>query len=188
VGYRTDVTDRIDVVRPGALLCDRDGTLVTDVPYNDDPALVAPLPGVAAALQRVRAAGIPVGIVTNQRGVALGRITPERLGAVHARVEQLLGPFDVILSCPHDTFDRCTCRKPRPGLILQAARRLHVPVERCAVVGDSWSDVLAARNAGACPILVGPSRSEAHDGSDPVLAVDDLPAAVDLLLTGCVAA
>jgi histidinol-phosphate phosphatase family protein len=182
------VTDPIDVVRPGALLCDRDGTLVADVPYNDDPALVAPLSGVAAALQRVRAAGIPVGIVTNQRGVALGRITPERLVAVHARVEQLLGPFDVIVSCPHDAFDRCTCRKPRPGLVLQAARRLRVPVERCVVVGDSWSDVLAARSAGARPILVGASSTRPDDGVGGVLAVADLPAAVDVLLAGCVAA
>ena len=178
----------IDVVRPRALLCDRDGTLVTDVPYNDDPRLVAPLPGVAAALERVRAAGIPIGIVTNQRGVALGRISPERLLAVHARVEELLGPFDTIVSCPHDTSERCSCRKPRPGLILRAARHLGVPPGRCVVVGDSWSDVLAARHAGARPIRIGPPGAGARTGVDAVATVPDLPAAVDLVLAGCVAA
>jgi histidinol-phosphate phosphatase family protein len=167
------------------LLCDRDGTLVVDVPYNDEPELVTPLPGVAGALDRARGAGLRVGIVTNQRGVALGRISLERLGAVHARVEALLGPFDVIAWCPHDDGDRCRCRKPAPGLILRAAAELGVPVGSCVVVGDAWSDVLAARHAGATALLVG---DEAVPDGSHVTRVADVAAAVDLVLGRCVAA
>ena len=158
---------------------------MADVPYNDDPDAVTPLPGVADALDRARRAGLKVGIVTNQRGVALGRISPERLEAVHARVEALLGPFDVVAWCPHDVFDRCRCRKPGPGLILHAAAQLGVPVGSCLVVGDSWTDIVAAHNAGAMALLVGDGPAPSGSG---VTRVSDLAAAVELALGRWVAA
>ena len=77
-----------------AVLFDRDGTLVVDVPYNGDPALVEPMPGARAALERLRAAGLRIGVVTNQSGLARGRFTADQLDAVNRRVEELLGPFD----------------------------------------------------------------------------------------------
>lgn len=170
--------------RPLGVLCDRDGTLIADVPYNDDPARVVPLPGVVAALQTARAAGLAVGIVTNQRGVAMGRITPERLDAVHDRVETLLGPFGAVVSCVHDRCDRCRCRKPRPGLVLRAARQLGLDVARCVVIGDSLTDVQAAHNAGARGILLGePLRRPSTEG--PVVTAVDLPAAIDVVLAWC---
>ncbi|SDQ31586.1 D-glycero-alpha-D-manno-heptose-1,7-bisphosphate 7-phosphatase [Thermostaphylospora chromogena] len=140
--------------RPAAVLFDRDGTLVRDVPYNDDPALVEPVPGAREALDRLRAAGVPIGVVTNQSGVAAGLIRPDRLRAVNARVEELLGPFDVWRVCPHGERDGCACRKPRPGLVRQAARALGVPPGECVVIGDIGRDVEAARAAGARGILV----------------------------------
>jgi histidinol-phosphate phosphatase family protein len=131
-----------------AVLVDRDGTLVRDVPYNGAPQLVEPLPGVDDALDRLRGAGLQVGVVTNQSGIARGLLTAEEVHAVNDRVEQLLGPFADWQICPHGEEDGCACRKPRPGMVLAAARALGVAVERCALIGDTGADVSAATSAG----------------------------------------
>ncbi len=137
-----------------AVLFDRDGTLIHDVPYNGDPARVRPMPGAKAALDRLRAAGVTVGVVTNQSGVARGLLTYDQVEAVNRRVEELLGPFAVFAVCPHGPEDGCACRKPAPGLVTDAARRLGLAPEDCALVGDIGSDVEAAAAAGARAILV----------------------------------
>ncbi|WP_316313562.1 HAD-IIIA family hydrolase [Clavibacter michiganensis] len=98
-----------------AVLFDRDGTLVVDLPYNGDPALVTLMPGAREAVDAVRAAGLRVGMVTNQSGIARGLITRAQADAVNARVQELLGAFDLVLLCPHGSDDGCDCRKPRPG-------------------------------------------------------------------------
>ena len=170
---------------PDLVLLDRDGTLVHDVPYNDDPDLVRPVAGAAEALDRLRAAGIRVGMVTNQSGVARGRITPEALAAVQQRVVSLLGPFDVVEVCTHAPDADCACRKPRPGMVRAACTWLGVDPECCVVVGDIGSDVAAARAAGAHALLVPTpvTRSaEVEAAGDAV--VTDLAAAVDRLLLG----
>ncbi|MBP2703069.1 HAD-IIIA family hydrolase [Microbispora sp. RL4-1S] len=140
--------------RTAAVLFDRDGTLIRDVPYNDDPERVEPVPGARRALDRLRRAGLPIGVVSNQSGVARGLIRPDALDRVNARVEELLGPFDVWAVCPHDDADGCGCRKPAPGLVLRAARVLGVSPEDCVVIGDIGRDVAAAEAAGARGILV----------------------------------
>jgi HAD superfamily hydrolase (TIGR01662 family) len=137
-----------------AVLFDRDGTLVEDVPYNGDPDQVRPVPGARAALDRLRAAGVKVGLVTNQSGVARGWLTPEQVAAVNDRVERTLGSFDAIVICPHGPGDGCACRKPAPGMVTEAAWRLGVRPEACAVIGDIGSDMEAAAAAGARGILV----------------------------------
>jgi histidinol-phosphate phosphatase family protein len=137
-----------------AVLFDRDGTLVVDVPYNGDPALVTPVPGAAAVLDRLRAAGIRLGVVTNQSGLARGAFGPDDLARVHARLAELLGPFDLVLHCPHADADGCACRKPRPGMVLAAAARLGIAPARCLVVGDTAADLGAATAAGATGVLV----------------------------------
>jgi HAD superfamily hydrolase (TIGR01662 family) len=139
---------------PELVLFDRDGTLVHDVPYNADPALVRPVADARQALDRLRSVGIKVGLVSNQSGVAAGRITPQQLAAVQARVEELLGPFDVVRYCVHGPGEGCGCRKPAPGMVKSACAELGVAVDRCAVVGDIGSDVEAARAAGATAVLV----------------------------------
>ncbi|HLI39902.1 MAG TPA: HAD-IIIA family hydrolase [Streptosporangiaceae bacterium] len=140
--------------RPAAVLFDRDGTLVRDVPCNGSPDLVTPVDGAAAALARLRAAGVRVGVVTNQSGVERGLITGGQVRAVNRRVEELLGPFDVWAVCPHGPADGCGCRKPAPGLITAAAARLGADPADCVVVGDIGADVDAAYAAGARAILV----------------------------------
>jgi histidinol-phosphate phosphatase family protein len=169
---------------PAAVLFDRDGTLVEDVPYNGDPARVRPMPGAPAALRRLRSAGVPTGVVSNQSGVARGLLTPEQVRAVNARVEELLGPLGAWAWCPHAPDDGCGCRKPAPGLILRAAAELGVPPERCAVIGDIGADVDAARAAGARPVLVPTARTRAEEVAAAPEVAGDLEAAIGLLLGG----
>jgi len=168
--------------RPDAVFLDRDGTLVVDVPYNRDPARVEPVAGARAAIDRLRAAGVPLAVVSNQSGIARGLLTPDEVDAVNARVEALLGPLGPWLVCPHGPDDGCDCRKPRPGLVLEAAATLGVDPRRCAVIGDIGADVEAARAAGARGVLV-PTAVTRPDEVDaaPELATT-LGEAVDLLL------
>lgn len=138
-----------------AVLFDRDETLVADVPFNGDPERVDVLPEMRALLDDLRAAGLKLAVVSNQSGVGRGFITMEQVDAVNRRVDELLGPFDGFFVCPHAPGDACECRKPKPKLILDAARALGVEPGECLAVGDRESDVEAARNAGAVPLRVG---------------------------------
>jgi D-glycero-D-manno-heptose 1,7-bisphosphate phosphatase len=164
------------------VLFDRDGTLIENVPYNGDPFAVRPVPAARAALDRLRAAGLPVGVVSNQSGIAKGLLTHEQVRRVDARVAQLLGPFDDWQYCPHGPMDGCLCRKPRPGLVLAAADRLGVAPAALAVVGDIGADVDAAAAAGARGVLVPtPVTARAEVDAAPIV-VTDLTAAADLML------
>ncbi|AEE46717.1 HAD-IIIA family hydrolase [Cellulomonas fimi] len=168
-----------------ALLLDRDGTLVHDVPYNGDPDAVRPVDGAREVLDRVRAAGIRVGLVSNQSGVARGLLTSAQVDAVNARVAALLGPFDVVRVCPHAPEDGCACRKPAPGMVLDAAAALGVAPWECAVVGDIGADLDAAVAAGARGVLVPtPSTRPAEVAAAAAVGAlaDDLDAAVRLVL------
>jgi histidinol-phosphate phosphatase family protein len=164
------------------VLVDRDGTLVVDVPYNGDPARVEPMPGAAAALARLRAAGVPTGVVSNQSGIARGAVTEAQVRAVNARVEELLGPLGPWSWCAHGPDDGCDCRKPAPGLILRAAERLGVDPARCVVIGDIGSDVEAARAAGARAILVPTAVTRQEEIAAAEEVAPDLPAAVARVL------
>jgi histidinol-phosphate phosphatase family protein len=167
-----------------AVLFDRDGTLVEDVPYNGDPALVRPVPGAAAALSRLRGAGIATALVTNQSGIARGVLTRPQVDAVHARLAELLGPVGPVFVCEHAEGDGCTCRKPAPGMVLAAARALGVRPEECAVVGDIGADVDAARAAGARGVLVPTPATRPEEVAAAAEVARDLDAAVSLLLEG----
>ena len=106
------------------MLFDRDETIVVDVPFNGDPERVEPAPNARALLDRLRAAGLPLAVVSNQSGIGRGFITREAVDAVNRRVDELLGPFAGFFVCPHAPEDDCDCRKPKPKLILDAARAL----------------------------------------------------------------
>ncbi len=162
-----------------AVLVDRDGTLIEDVPYNGDPARVRPLPAARQALDRLRAAGLPIVVVTNQSGVGRGRITHEQMHAVNERVEALLGPFDGWFVCPHGPEEACACRKPRAGLVEAAARALHVEPDACVVIGDIEADMLAARACGAWSVLVPTQATRAEEVWDADEIAADLGAAAD---------
>lgn len=162
-----------------------------DVPYNGDPDLVRLMPGAREAMDNLRGAGVRVAVVSNQSGVGRGLLTLPQVHAVNRRVEELVGPVDGWHVCPHAPDAGCACRKPAPGLLLDAARALAVDVTRCVVIGDIAADIEAARAVGARGVLVptGATRPE-EVGAAPEVAATLLDA-VELVLgqsrTGAVA-
>ena len=164
------------------MLFDRDGTLVVDVPYCADPERVTSVPTARAALSLLRAAGIPVGVVSNQSGIARGLLNRDQVDAVNRRVDDLLGPFDVWQVCPHGPDDGCACRKPAPGMVLAAAQQLGVAPGDVAVVGDIGADVGAARAAGARSVLVPTEVTLPEEVAAAPVVRPDLLAAVQYLL------
>lgn len=147
------------MTKPCAVLLDRDETIIVDVPFNGDPEKVEPVAGVREALELLRVAGLPLAVISNQSGVGRGYITLDEVDSVNRRVEELLGPFAGFFICPHAPEDNCECRKPKPKLILDAARALGVDPTCCVMVGDRESDVEAAHNAGAIPMRIDATRS-----------------------------
>lgn len=148
-----------------AVFLDKDGTLIHDVPYNVDPERVALLPGVGSALRRLQDAGYLLFVVSNQPGVALGRFPSGALRMVEARLDELLAPFGVVITayawCTHLPASvrsasalACTCRKPRPGLLLDTAATHGVALDRSWMIGDILDDVEAGMRAGCRTILV----------------------------------
>jgi histidinol-phosphate phosphatase family protein len=168
--------------RPDAILFDRDGTLIVDVPYSGDPAVVRRMPGARKALSMVRSSGLALAVISNQSGIARGLIDEEQVNAVNARAEELLAPIDAWLYCPHGPDDGCDCRKPRPGLVLRAATLLGVSPERCAVIGDIGADVEAAQAAGARSVLVPTRHTRAHEIARAPETAPDLATAVGRLI------
>jgi histidinol-phosphate phosphatase family protein len=167
-----------------AVLFDRDGTLVVDVPYNGDPDRIEVMPTAARALNLLRAEGIPTGVVTNQSGVARGIISAHDVSRVNRRIDELLGPFDTWCVCPHGPDDGCGCRKPLPGLIFQAATELGIPPSQIALIGDIGSDMDAASAAGARAVLVPTPLTRLGEVLDAPVVASDLLTAVRMVLAG----
>ncbi len=179
-----------------AVFLDKDGTLIVDIPYNVDPALVVLTPGAVEGLTRLHEAGYRLVVVTNQSGVARGRFAVEALGPVEDRLRALLADFGVPLAgfyfCPHhpegsvpEYATTCDCRKPRPGMLIQAAEDLGIDLPRSWFVGDILNDVEAGHRAGCRSILldVG-NETEWVAGPDrtPDLTAKDLHEAANLIL------
>ncbi len=148
-----------------AVFLDKDGTLVEDVPYNVDPALIRLAPGAADGLPALAAAGYRLVVVSNQSGVARGYFAEAALAGVEARLRELLADCGVTPAgfywCPHHPGGSvagysvtCECRKPLPGLIVRAARELGIDRARSWMVGDILDDVEAGRRAGCRTVLL----------------------------------
>ncbi|WP_037681774.1 HAD-IIIA family hydrolase [Streptomyces griseus] len=171
--------------RVRAVLFDRDGTLVEDVPDNADPQRVRPTDGAREALELLRHQGLATGFLTHQPGVARGTLTEADVRRVDARVDELLGPFDVRGVCPHGPDDGCHCRSPEPGLLLWAAGRVCTGPEGTVVISGRVSDVEAARRAGAHGVLVPtPHTPPEETAAAEHVAPDLLTAVRAVLLTG----
>jgi D-glycero-D-manno-heptose 1,7-bisphosphate phosphatase len=169
-----------------AVLFDRDGTLIEDVPYNGDPARVRPMPGAREATDELRLHGVRTGVVTNQSGVGRGLLTMAQVRAVNARVDELLGRFSTWQVCPHRPDAGCACRKPRPGLVLAACTALGVPPESTVLIGDTGADVDAARAAGARAVLVPTAVTRVEEIDAAPAVAENLVAAVRLTLRSAV--
>ncbi|MBF0179097.1 MAG: HAD-IIIA family hydrolase [Magnetococcales bacterium] len=170
------------------LLLDRDGVCNRDrSDYVRAPEELEILSGVPEALGRVRRAGYRVLLITNQACVGKGLVAPATLEAIHGKLVAAVaeggGRIDGIFHCPHVNEDRCGCRKPAPGLILEARRLWGFVPEVTWMVGDSARDAQAARAAGCRPALVRTGHgADAVARFPEVPAFDHLPAFVDFLL------
>ncbi len=140
------------------IVLDRDGTLVIDRGYLDDPAGLEWTPGAAEAVRWWHEHDYRLIVITNQSGVGRGLFTLERLAAVHARLEAMMAaagaPLTALYVCTHRPEDGCLCRKPQVSLLEQAAREHAFDVRRCVVIGDKASDVELGRRVGARTIRI----------------------------------
>jgi histidinol-phosphate phosphatase family protein len=177
-----------------AVFLDKDGTLVDDVPYNVDPALIRLTRGAGEGLRMLRDAGFRLFVVSNQSGVARGFFSEEALGPVEARLRELLRDEGVEIEafrwCPHHpegTVDRyriaCGCRKPRPGMITSLAAEHGIDLARSWMVGDTPADVHAGRLAGCRTILVG-GRAAANSDLTPDHVAGDLAEVARIVVSG----
>ena len=190
------------MARRPAVFIDRDGTLTEEVGYVNHPSRLRLLPRSAEAIRRLNEAGIPAVVATNQAGIARGYFSEDVMHAVHERlVEQLKDAgahLDGLYVCPHHPTEGvapfradCDCRKPKPGLLVRAARDLDLDLSRSLMVGDKASDLLVAGPVGARAILVltGYGRGEweyrrAHFAVTPDHVAADLLDAVEWVLAG----
>lgn len=174
------------VARTGlrAVLFDRDGTLVIDVPYNGDPDRVHLRPAASAAVTAARRAGVAIGVVSNQSGIGRGLLTAAAALAVADRIEDLLGRFDVWVLCPHPASGGCRCRKPAPGGLLTACALLELAPSEVGYVGDIGADVAAAEAGGLHPVLVPAPATRREEIVAAPRSAPDLLTAVRVLLDG----
>lgn len=178
-----------------AVFLDRDGTINKYNGFVKNTDEFELIPGVAAAIRRLNDAGYLVIVATNQPVIARGETTVDGLNEIHNKMETLLGNegayVDAIYYCPHHPHKGyegevaelkidCSCRKPKPGLLLQAAQDFNIDLSESYMIGDSENDILAGLNAGCNTILVG---DNIYDNFSDTLSVNNLNEAVDHVLT-----
>jgi D-glycero-D-manno-heptose 1,7-bisphosphate phosphatase len=170
-----------------AIFLDRDGVLIESLILAGTPhpppsvASMRIEPGVLESLARLGSAGFLLLVVTNQPDVARGKQTRVGVEAIHDRLRREL-PLDGIHTCYHDTPDNCACRKPKPGLLLDAAAAHGVDLHRSYMIGDRWSDIAAGEAVGCRTILLERSYS-GRERCSPTHVVADLVEAADAILT-----
>ena len=141
------------------VILDRDGTINHDSDqYIKSPAEWKPIKGSLEAIARLTQAGWRVVVATNQSGVGRGLFDMATLNAIHDTMHRAVheagGRIDAIFFCPHAAEANCECRKPKPGMLLEIAKRMNVELDGVPMVGDSLRDLQAAAAAGARPVLV----------------------------------
>lgn len=141
-----------------AVFLDRDGVLIADTGYIHRVEDVQVLPGVKQALQALKSAGWLLVVVTNQSGIGRGLFHVESYEAVTRHLRAMLPEIDAVYCCPHAPGGGCACRKPAPGMLLQAAHELGVDLSRSIMLGDKESDVAAGVSAGCALSLRGGNR------------------------------
>ena len=156
------------------IILDRDGVINHDSDaYIKAPDEWRPIPGSLEAIARLVKAGYRVAVATNQSGVARGLFDLATLGSIHAKMHDAVaaagGRIDAVFFCPHAADDRCSCRKPRPGMIEEILRRYGADARMVTVVGDSLRDLEAAAASGCRPVLVltGKGRDTMRKGGLP---------------------
>jgi D-glycero-D-manno-heptose 1,7-bisphosphate phosphatase len=182
-----------------AVFIDRDGVINENrVDHVKSWSEFRFLPGAVEAIARLTRAGMRVFVVTNQAIVNRGMVSRSTVDQVNAAMMDEIvrrgGHIEAVVYCPHRPDERCNCRKPQPGLLLNLASRFGLDLRKSAIVGDALSDVEAGRAVGSRTILVLTGRGREQlayatsVGLGGFAVVDDLAAAVDLLLGACAAA
>lgn len=167
-----------------AVFIDRDGTIMEDTDYCSHPKDVRIFPGVVDALRRLRSRGFKVIIITNQSGIGRGLFTLDQYRAVEAEVLRQLGDdlIDATYYCPDAPGQHSNCRKPAPGMIVNATRDYHIDLSHSFLIGDKEIDVECAHNAGVRAIRVRTGIQRDMTGSKADWVADDMPAAVGMIL------
>ncbi|MBT3362716.1 MAG: D-glycero-beta-D-manno-heptose 1,7-bisphosphate 7-phosphatase [Chloroflexi bacterium] len=149
-----------------AVFLDRDGTMAEDVNYCSRPEDFELFPSTAQAIKLFSDMGFKVIVVTNQSGIARGYFTQDTLTEIHSKMTRELAKegvrLDAIYYCPHHPDDNCECRKPKPKLILQAAKDFDLDLARSYMVGDFQSDIALGKAAGCKTMLIAKEKSEVH--------------------------
>jgi D-glycero-D-manno-heptose 1,7-bisphosphate phosphatase len=151
--------------RSRAVFLDRDGVLVRARVVDGLPSSIREAgeleleTGAEDACRALRKAGFLLVVVTNQPEIARGTVTRAAVNEIHERLLEAL-PLDEVVVCPHDDDDDCPCRKPRPGMLVDAASRLGIDLEASFMVGDRWRDVAAGRRAGCATVFLEREYSE----------------------------
>lgn len=169
-----------------AVFLDRDGVISANVRRDGRP--VAPtslddfriLPGVEVATRRLKKLGFVLVVVTNQPDIGAGRNTMATLEAMHGEMRRRL-PLDDIKVCIHVDADHCDCRKPKPGMLLDAARERRIDLTRSIMIGDRWRDIEAGQAAGCSTILIDGDNDQ-EKPSTPHRIVRSLPEAVAYII------
>lgn len=150
---------------PKMVILDRDG--VINQLMDDDVTTVDgwdPIPGSIEAINRLKKAGYLVAIASNHSGIASGLYSEQELQEMHAKMQRLLATrgasVDGIFYCPHGPRANCICRKPKPGLLFQIAKKFAIDLSQTPLVGDNISDIQAAKMANAKPVLVRTGKGE----------------------------
>lgn len=171
-----------------AVFIDKDGTLIHDVPYNVDPRRITLYPDAGNSLQRLKDLGYLLIVVSNQSGVSRGIFPRIALDQVSEKVQDLLSEYliqiDDFYYCPHDSRDKCECRKPKPGMLLRAARRHRLDLTESWMIGDILNDVEAGNRAGCRTILLeNGNETEWSPGlcRTPQFVVKNLTEAADII-------
>jgi len=167
-----------------AVFVDRDGTIMHDADYCSDPKQVHVFEGVREALCRLKRKGYKLIIITNQSGIGRGFFTLEQYRAVETEVWRQVGPglIDATYFCPDTPEQPSKCRKPAPGMILQAARDHYIDLARSFFIGDKEIDAECGRNAGVRTIRVLTGFDKMTDGSCADWVAEDLKHAADIVL------
>ncbi len=170
--------------KSAAVFLDRDGTLIHDVDYCSDPKLVRVFAGVVDALRRLKEKGFKLIVITNQSGIGRGFISMEQYRAVEAETLRQLGRdlIDATYFCPDVPGQPSRCRKPAPGMVLDAEKEHHLDLSRSVFIGDKEIDVECAHNAGVRAIRVRTGYGRTTDGSVADWVAEDLPAAAEIIL------
>jgi len=156
---------RTAIAKIKVIILDRDGVINEDAAgYIKSPDEWCAIVGSLPAIAKLNLAGYKVVVASNQSGIARGYFSLDVLEKIHLKMQQTLamerGHLDGIFICPHGSDERCSCRKPSPGLILQVAREFEATPEEMLLIGDSMCDLVAAHNAGCAAMLVKTGNGE----------------------------